>query len=283
MATAVLLISCPDRTGIVHAVTGFVLSHGGNILDLEQHVDPAQGWFFMRLEWTLENFLLPREAIHDAFRHLAEHMQMDWELRFTGTPARIALFVTRDSHCFFDIMSRIECGEWHAQVPLIISNRDELRHAAERYGIPFHCIPVTSDTKQAAEEKQDALLRAAGVNLVVLARYMQVLSPWIIERWREKVINIHHSFLPAFAGAKPYHAAHSRGVKIIGATAHYVTEELDEGPIIEQDVARVSHRETVEELVRLGKDVEKIVLARAIAAHLEHRVLAWRKRTVVFS
>lgn len=281
--SATLLISCPDRRGIVAAVTQFIRANEGNIVDLEQHVDAAANAFFMRLEWSLEGFLIPRDAIDQAFAVVGRDFGMAWSLCFSDHRPRMAVFVTRESHCLYDILGRVESREWDVDIPLIVSNREDLRPAAERFGIPFHVFPISGANKAEQERQELDLLAAERIDLVVLARYMQVLSPAFIAAYRHRVINIHHSFLPAFAGAKPYHAAYERGVKIIGATSHYVTEELDEGPIIEQDIVRVSHREQVEELIRRGKDVEKIVLARAITAHLEHRVLAYRNRTVVFA
>lgn len=281
--SAILLISCPDRRGIVAAVTHFIRENDGNIVDLEQHVDAAANAFFMRVEWSLDGFRVPRAQINDAFAAVGRGFEMNWTLHFTDHRPRMAVFVTRESHCLFDILSRVEAREWDVDVPLIISNRDDLRPAADRFGIPFHVFPVTAANKDEQEAAELNLLAEHRVDFVVLARYMQVLSGNFITAYRNRIINIHHSFLPAFAGAKPYHAAYDRGVKIIGATSHYVTEDLDEGPIIEQDTIRVTHREQVEDLIRRGKDVEKIVLARAITAHLEHRVLAWRNRTVVFA
>ena len=281
-ATCTLLISCPDRRGIVAAVTDFIRTNNGNIVDLEQHVDAAEGAFFMRLAWSLEGFRVMRDNIGVAFAPLGKSFDMKWDLRFSDRRPRMAVFVTRESHCLFDILARVEAKEWNVEIPLVIGNREDLRPAAERFGIPFHCFPKTPETRAAQEQRELELLERTGIDLVVLARYMQVLGVPFIERYPNRIINIHHSFLPAFAGARPYHAACARGVKIIGATSHYVTERLDEGPIIEQDVVRVSHRESVDALIRRGKDVEKVVLSRAISAHLEWRVLVYRNRTVVF-
>jgi formyltetrahydrofolate deformylase len=281
--SAILLISCSDRRGIVAAVTKFILENDGNIIDLEQYVDAAANAFFMRVEWSLDGFRAPRERITEAFAATARAFEMTSALFFSDERSRMAVFVTREPHCLFDILARVESREWDVDIPLIVSNREDLRPAAERFGIPFHVFPVTAANRAEQERRELELLRQHGVNLVVLARYMQVVGGEFITQFPNRIINIHHSFLPAFAGAKPYHAAYERGVKIIGATSHYVTEDLDEGPIIEQDIVRVSHRESVEELIRRGKDVEKIVLARAIAAHIEHRVLAYRNRTVVFA
>jgi len=280
--TAILLISCPDRCGIVAAVTSFLRENDGNIIDLEQHVDFEEGIFFMRLQWSLEGFRIPAERFAGEFQKVSEPFGMHWSLRYPDQRQRIAVFVTREAHCLYDLLARFESGEWNAEIAMILSNREELRPAAERFGIPFHVFPISPDNKMEQENAEIRLLEEERADLIVLARYMQILSGRFIDRFPHRIINIHHSFLPAFAGARPYHAAYQRGVKIIGATSHYVTENLDEGPIIEQDVVRVSHRESVEELVRRGKDVEKIVLARAVAAHLEHRILAYANRTVVF-
>lgn len=279
---AVLLISCPDQPGIVAAVTAFIAQHGGNILDLEQHSDEASRSFLMRLEWDRRAFALGLDDIPAAFAEIAGRFHMTWEVRRCDVQSRIALFVTREPHCLVELLARQQAGEWNAVIPLVVSNREDLRDVAERFGVPFHHLPVDPADKPAQEAKALALLAEHHVDLVVLARYMQVLSGDFIRHFPSRVINIHHSFLPAFPGARPYHQAYARGVKVIGATSHYVTEELDAGPIIAQDVVRVSHRDAVEDLVRKGRDVEKLVLARAVAAHLEHRVLVCGNRTIVF-
>ncbi len=282
-AAAQLLIHCPDRQGLIAAVTDFIARHQGNILDLDQHVDANHGVFFMRVEWELERFRLAREAIAEAFdEECGKPYQMRWRLHFSDEVPRMALFCSRLSHCVYDVLARCQSGEWRVEVPLIVSNHEDLRPVAESFGIPFHLVPVTPDTKVEAEARQLELLREHKVDFVVLARYMQILSPDFISRYPERIINIHHSFLPAFAGARPYHQAHERGVKIIGATSHYVTTELDAGPIIEQDVSRVTHKDAVDDLVRKGRDLEKIVLARAIWKHLGRKVLCYDNRTVVF-
>lgn len=280
--TAILLICCPDRCGIVAAVTSFLRENEGNIIDLEQHVDSEAGYFFMRAEWSLTGFHISMEDFPFAFQAVSETFQMKWQLHSSRHRRRLALFVTREFHCLYDLLTRVESREWNVEIPLIISNREDLRSAADRFGIPFHLFPITPENKSHQEELEMELLEKHQVDLIVLARYMQILSSRFINRFPQRIINIHHSFLPAFAGARPYHAAYERGVKIFGATSHYVTENLDEGPIIEQDVVRVTHRDSVEDLVRRGKDVEKIVLSRAVAAHLEHRVLVFHNRTVVF-
>ena len=281
--TATLLIHCPDQPGLVHDVTGFIFSHGGNILDLEQHIDPLGNLFFMRVEWSLEKFNLEKEEIDSRFSILGRRHQMWWKLSFASQRKRLALFVSKESHCLYDLLSRHEAGELPVEIPLVVSNHEVLRPAAERFGIPFHHFPITSANKAAQEEAQIALLREHAVDTVVLARYMQIVSPALIQAFPNAIINIHHSFLPAFVGAKPYHQAFERGVKIIGATSHYVTEELDQGPIIHQDVMRVSHDNSVADLVRLGKDLEKTVLAKALWWHVMNRLLVYRNKTVVFS
>ncbi|MCC5856670.1 MAG: formyltetrahydrofolate deformylase [Ectothiorhodospiraceae bacterium] len=281
--SAQLLIHCPDRKGLIAAVTDFIARNDGNILDLDQHVDATRGVFFMRVEWELERFRLSRETIAGAFEtECGIPFSMHWKLHFSDEMPRMALFCSRLSHCVYDVLARCQSGEWRVEIPLIVSNHEDLRSVAESFGIPFHAVPVTPETKPEAEARQLALLREHKVDFVVLARYMQILSADFISRYPERIINIHHSFLPAFAGARPYHQAHDRGVKIIGATSHYVTTELDAGPIIEQDVARVTHKDSVEDLVRKGRDLEKIVLARAIWKHLQRKVLCYDNRTVVF-
>lgn len=280
--TAILLVSCPDQPGIVAAVSGFLYENAGNIVDVDQHVDIDEGVFFMRLEWEVEGFAIPRERYAEALRPLVERYRMDWELHFSDVLPRAALFVTRENHCLYDLLSRHESGELRIDIPLIVSNREDLRPAAERFGIPFHPFPITKGNKAAQEEREAALLREHRVDLVVLARYMQILSPVLLEHFPNQVINIHHSFLPAFPGARPYHSAHRRGVKIIGATSHYVTEELDEGPIIAQGVTQVSHRDGVKDFIRKGRDLEQTVLSRAVWLHSRRRTLVHRNRTIVF-
>ncbi|MCB1226467.1 MAG: formyltetrahydrofolate deformylase [Verrucomicrobiales bacterium] len=281
-ATATLLIHCPDRAGLVHDVTGFILSHHGNIIDLQQHIDPAEDAFFMRLEWDLSGFNLEQEEIEDRLRPMARRHQMQWQLHFSTQRPRVALFVTKENHCLYDLLARHEAGELPADIPLIISNHEILRPVAERFGLAFHHFPMRADNKAQVEEAQLELLRAERIDTLVLARYMQIISPRLIAAFPHQILNIHHSFLPAFVGAKPYHQAYERGVKLIGATSHYVTEDLDEGPIIHQDVTRVSHADNVSDLVRLGRDLEKTVLAKALRWHLGHRVLVYRNKTVVF-
>ncbi|MGY8644190.1 MAG: formyltetrahydrofolate deformylase [Verrucomicrobiales bacterium] len=280
--TAILLMSCPDQPGIVSAISGFISENSGNILHLEQHVDSEVGAFFMRVEWEVDGFAISRSEIKSAFAPLAEKFSMEWALHFSDIKPRVAIFVTKDNHCIYDLLSRHESGELPMEVPLIISNRMDLKPAADRFGIPFYHFPITKATKAAQEAEEIALLREHQIDTVVLARYMQILSSQMVDAFPSQIINIHHSFLPAFPGARPYHSAHARGVKLIGATSHYVTEELDEGPIIAQDVIRVSHRDSVKDFVRKGKDLEQVVLSRAVWNHLRRRVLPFRNQTVVF-
>lgn len=282
--TAILLMQCPDRPGLVAAVSGFLFRRQGNVVALDEHVDREAGMFFMRAEWELEGFALPRGEIGPAFAaEVADGYGMRWSLHFSGDPARIAILVSRLPHCLYDILSRCDSGEWRAEVPLVLSNHPDLEPVARRFGRPFRAFEVDPATKPAVEAEMAALLDSARVDLIVLARYMQTLSRDFVARYAGRIINIHHSFLPAFPGARPYHSAHARGVKIIGATSHYVTEELDAGPIIEQDVARATHHDAVEDLVRKGRDLEKIVLARGVYAHLRRKVLVHGNKTVVFA
>ena len=281
--TATLLIHCPDQPGLVHAVTGFIFYHGGNILGLEQHIDPIENVFFMRAEWSLERFALARQDIAAAFTPLAEKHQMTWKIHFSIQKKRVALFVSKESHCLYDLLSRYEAGELPIEIPLILSNHDVLKPAAERFGVPFFHLPVTPDTKAAQEKHQIDLLADHQIDTVVLARYMQIVGQPLIEKYPNRILNIHHSFLPAFVGARPYHQAYERGVKIIGATSHYVTVDLDQGPIIHQDVMRVSHEHSVNDLMRHGRDLEKTVLARALWCHARNQVLVYHNKTVVFS
>ena len=279
--TAILLISCPDRKGIDTALTRFVSEHDGNILHFDQHVDLQQNVFFMRIEWDLEGFTVPPEQIPSYMTPLALDFHMSWELFFSREVQRMAIFVSKMPHCLFDILARVESREWQVEIPLIISNHEDLAPLATRFNLPFHCIPVDEKNKEAQERKQLDLLKEYRVDFVVLARYMQILSPLLINAFPRKIINIHHSFLPAFPGARPYHSAYARGVKLIGATSHYVTEELDAGPIIEQGSVRVSHKDTVEDFIRKGRDLEKSVLGRAVWAHLQHKIIAFSNKTVV--
>ena len=278
-----LLISCPDQRGLVASVADFVFRNGGNIRTSDQHTDGDEGVFLQRVEWDLEGFAIPRGEIRSAFLEVAERFSMAFELRFSDEVPRLALLVSKLDHCLQDLLWRWRSGELRAEIPLVISNHPDLRGLVGSFGVNYFVHPITPDQKAAQESAIRERLRAEKVDLVVLARYMQVLGPAFLSEWRGRVINIHHSFLPAFAGARPYHQAYERGVKVIGATAHYVTEELDQGPIIEQDVARVSHRDSVDDLVKRGRDLEKTVLARAVDLHLNHRVLVYGNKTVVFA
>ena len=276
-----LLISCPDKKGLIAAISSFIAMHDGNILSADQYVSDS-GTFFMRLEIEGEGFGLGRDEFAGAFAPLARRHRMKWRVSHTDTPKRMAILVSRYDHCLIDLLWRWDSGELDAEIPLVVSNHPDLASRAEIYGIPFHHLPVTKETKAEQEGEILDLLFEHGVDVVVLARYMQILSPKFVDAYPSGIINIHHSFLPAFAGADPYRRAHDRGVKTIGATAHYVTEELDAGPIIHQDVAHVTHRDTVEDLVRLGREVERRVLARAVRWHLEDRILVDGNRSVVF-
>ena len=284
MTTAKLLLHCPDKPGILAEVTDFITVNKGNIIYLDQYVDHVENIFFMRIEWELKDFLVPQEKIEDYFRTLyGQKYEMDFRLYFSDVKPRMAIFVSKLSHCLFDMLARYTAGEWNVEIPLIISNHPDLQHVAERFGIPFYLFPITKETKEEQERKEMELLAKHKITFIVLARYMQVISEQMINAYPNKIINIHHSFLPAFVGAKPYHAALQRGVKIIGATSHYVTTELDAGPIIEQDVVRITHKDAIEDLVNKGKDLEKIVLSRAVQKHIERKVLAYKNKTVIFS
>lgn len=282
--TAILLIHCPDVKGIVVSVTEFIYKNNGNITYLDQHVDDANNTFFMRVEWTVRDFTIPSEKIGEYFETLiASRFNMRWRLYFSSHIPRMAVFVSRLPHCLYDILSRWKAGELKVHVPLIISNHKDLEDIARQFNIDFHHIPVNSENKPEQEKKEIELLKKHNIDFIVLARYMQIVSPQFVDHFRNKIINIHHSFLPAFPGAKPYHSAHERGVKIIGATCHYVTSELDAGPIIEQDVTRVSHTDSVEDMVRKGRDLEKIVLSRGVWQHVQRKTLVHDNRTIVFS
>ena len=284
MTTAKLLLHCPDKPGILAEVTDFITVNKGNIIYLDQYVDHVENIFFMRIEWELKDFLVPQEKIEDYFRTLyGQKYEMDFRLYFSDVKPRMVIFVSKMSHCLFDMLARYTAGEWNVEIPLIISNHPDLQHVAERFGIPFYLFPITKETKEEQERKEMELLAKHKITFIVLARYMQVISEQMINAYPNKIINIHHSFLPAFVGAKPYHAAFQRGVKIIGATSHYVTTELDAGPIIEQDVVRITHKDSIEDLVNKGKDLEKIVLSRAVQKHIERKILAYKNKTVIFS
>jgi formyltetrahydrofolate deformylase len=278
--SAVLLIDCPDRKGLVARVSGLLYERGANILHADQHRDQELGLFFMRVEFELNGFDL--EGFRAVFAALAADLDMTWKLTSSARKPRVALFCSQYLHCMADLLHRWRTGELVCEIPLIVSNHDAVANLAAFYGVPFEHVPVTAETRAAAEARQLELLEKNQVELIVLARYMQILSPAFVERYPASIINVHHSFLPAFTGARPYHAAHTRGVKLIGATSHYVTAVLDDGPIIEQDVARISHRDQVEDLVARGRDLERMVLSRAVRWHLGRRILCYGNKTVVF-
>ncbi len=274
-----LLISCPDQKGIIAAVTQMLFGLGANIVDADQHTDPVAAMFFQRIAFEAER---SREEIEGAIRELTPRFQLEWNLAYGRREPRVALFCSKQEHCLYDLLIRYRAGELPCHVALVISNHPTLARVAAHFDVPFHHVPISADTKPAQEAVTQSLLEANGVELVVLARYMQILSPEFVRRWHTRIINIHHSFLPAFVGANPYRQAYEKGVKLIGATAHYVTADLDQGPIIEQAVVRCSHRDHPEELVRKGKDLEKRALAHAVKLHLEDRVLVYANKTVVF-
>ena len=281
LSTATLLVSCPDRPGLVAKIANFIYANGGNIIHADQHTDFSTGLFLNRVEWQLDGFNLPSEAIATAFNAIAKPLDAQWQIHFSDTIPRMAIWVSKQNHCLLDLLWRWQAKELQAEIPLIISNHTSLEAIAKQFEIDFYHIPITKENKLAQEQKELALLKKYQIDLVILAKYMQILSPDLVASF-PNIINIHHSFLPAFPGAKPYHRAYDRGVKIIGATAHYVTKDLDEGPIIEQEVVHVSHRDNVSDFIRKGKDLEKLVLSRAVRWHLDHRVLVYGNRTVVF-
>jgi formyltetrahydrofolate deformylase len=278
--TATLLISCPDRRGLVARVSTLLYEHGANIAHADQHQDPDAGLFFMRVEWYLEGFDL--EAFRSAFATIAAELQMDWRLELSSSVARVAIFVSQHLHCVADLLHRHQATELNGSIVLIVGNHAQAADLARFYGVDFHHVAIESGGEVAAEQTQVTLLERYHVNLIVLARYMRILSPAFVSRYPARIINVHHSFLPAFVGARPYHQAFRRGVKLIGATSHYVTKVLDDGPIIEQDVARVSHRDHLADLIEKGRDLERVVLSRAVKWHLDHRILTYGDKTVVF-
>jgi formyltetrahydrofolate deformylase len=280
---ATLLVSCRDRTGLVAALSDFVFRHEGNIIDADQHVEHDSGHFFMRLVWDVSRFTLAREELRAAIAQLGVRFSMSWDLTFSDVRPRVAVFVSKTPHCLYDLLLCAQLGEMSGDIVHVVSNHEDLLTVCQHFDVPFTHIPVSAEEKGGAEAKQLALLDGLKIDLVVLARYMQILSPAFVGRWPGKIINIHHSFLPAFVGARPYHQARERGVKVIGATAHYVTSDLDQGPIIEQDVCRVSHRDEVEDLVRKGRELERQVLTRAVRMDVERRVLIHQNRTIVFT
>jgi formyltetrahydrofolate deformylase len=281
-ATATLLVACPDRRGIVAALAQLLYGHGANILDADQHTDAVAGQFFQRIRFDLSEMHVDRTGLEKAVAEVAGRFDMRWRLVLASERKRVALFVSRYDHCLYDLLLRHRAGELTCDIPLVVSNHPDLKPVAEQFGIEFQVFPITAATKREQEEREQEMLQARAIDLVVLARYMQVLSAEFVARWPARIINIHHSFLPAFVGSKPYHQAYARGVKLIGATAHYATTDLDEGPIIEQDVARASHRDSPADLVRKGRDLERTVLARAVRWHVEDRILVYGNKTVVF-
>lgn len=284
--TAILLLHCPDKQGIITEVTKFITDNKGNIVYLDQYVDNQDGMFFMRIEWELENFLIPRDKLYEYIDTLyANRYQMTFNLYFNDKRPRMAIFVSKMSHCLYDLLARYKAGEWNVDIPCIISNHEDLRFIAEQFDIPYYVWSIKKDhsNKAEVEAAEMELLRKENVSFIVLARYMQIISDEMIEQYPNHIINIHHSFLPAFIGAKPYHQAWERGVKIIGATSHYVTAELDAGPIIEQDIVRITHKDTPESLVLKGRDLEKIVLSRAVNKHIERKILTYHNKTIIFS
>ncbi len=280
--TATLLVSCPDRRGIVAALAQLLYGHGANILDADQHTDAEARHFFQRIRFDRSEMHTDRIALEAAIAEVAGRFGMEWRIHYDEEPKRVAIFVSRAEHCLYDLLLRHRAGELRCEIPLVVSNHPDLGAVAAQFGLRFEVFPITPETKREQERREIELLEALGVDLIVLARYMQVLSDELVARYPARIINIHHSFLPAFVGGRPYHQAYARGVKLVGATAHYATGELDEGPIIEQDVVRASHRDSVADLVRRGRDVERLVLARAVRWHLEDRVLVFGNKTVVF-
>ena len=280
--TATLLINCPDRKGLVASIAEFLYQHDANILHADQHQDAENNLFLMRVEWDLAGFSINTEAFAEHFANIAQRFNMQWQLKVSQKRPRMAIMVSQYDHCLADLLHRHQSGELACDIPLIISNHRNAQSLADFYGIAFHHVEVTKETKAEAEARQCAIIDAHEIDLIVLARYMQILSPDFVKRYPQRIINIHHSFLPAFIGARPYHRAFERGVKLIGATSHYVTEVLDEGPIIEQDIDRISHRDQVEDLIQKGRDLERIVLSRAVRWHIENRILLYANKTVIF-
>ena len=284
--TAILLLHCPDEQGIISEVTKFITDNQGNIVYLDQYVDREDGMFFMRIEWELKNFTIPREKIYEYIDTLySQRYNMTFNLYFNDERPRMAIFVSKMSHCLYDLLARYNAGEWNVDIPCIVSNHEDLRYVAEQFNIPYYVWSIKKDhsNKEEVEKAEMELLKKEKVTFIVLARYMQIITDGMISAYPHKIINIHHSFLPAFIGAKPYHQAWERGVKIIGATSHYVTADLDAGPIIEQDVTRITHKDTPESLVLKGKDLEKIVLSRAVTKHIERKILTYNNKTIIFS
>jgi formyltetrahydrofolate deformylase len=280
--TATLLLSCPDRRGIVSQIAQFIFERSGNIVDLDEHVDEDDHIFFLRVTWDMKTFSVPPDKLEEVFQPIASEYHAKWFIRLNKNKRKIAIFVSKYVHCLQEILWRHELGEFDAEIALIVSNHPDLSFLAERYHIPFHIFPITKENKAVQEIKELELIQRERIDTIILARYMQMLSPTIVENYENRIINIHHSFLPAFAGANPYKQAYERGVKIVGATCHYVTEVLDEGPIIEQDIIRISHKDSLDDLIRKGRDLERLVLARGIRLHLQDRILVDGRKTVVF-
>ena len=280
--TALLLLSCPDRSGLVSRISHFIFERGGNVLDLDEHVELEEKRFSLRVVWDMKDFSIQPSELNEAFAPLAKEFNAQWKISYLESKLRIAIFVSRLDHCLQEILWRHSIGEYAVEIPLIISNHADLQSLAEHYSIPFYVFPITADNRMEQEEKELQLLSEHRIDTVIMARYMQILSARFVQAYPNEIINIHHSFLPAFVGGDPYEQAYRRGVKIIGATSHYVTEDLDTGPIIEQDIVRISHRDTVNDLKRKGRDLERLVFARALHAHAAHRVLVCGKKTIVF-
>lgn len=281
--TAILLAHCPDQKGIVSSISNFLLDNNANIIKLDQHVDQDIDHFFIRVEWKIDGFNIPQDKTEEYFKTLiADKFEMKWSITFCDCKPKMAIMVSRYAHCYYDLLSRYDSNEWNVEIPLIISNHEKFRPVAERLNIPYYYMPKNRENRLEQEKQEILLLKKYDVDFVVLARYMQILSETFTQSFPDKIINIHHSSLPAFVGADPYRSAYKRGVKFMGATAHYVTEELDAGPIIVQDVIPISHRDSISDMKRKGKDIEKIVLAKAIWAHINHRVIMYKNKTVIF-
>jgi formyltetrahydrofolate deformylase len=279
---AILLFSCPDRRGLVSQISNFIFENGGNIISLHEHVDTLEKIFFLRVVWDMEGFRIPKDNINEIFSPIADKLEATWKINFAGKKHRIAIFVSKFEHCLQELLWRQRLQDYPADIPVIISNHNDMKPIADYHNIPYYFFPITAENKKDQELKEIGLLREFNVDTIVLARYMQILSSEFVSQYVNQIINIHHSFLPAFMGGNPYKQAYERGVKIIGATSHYVTEDLDDGPIIEQDIIRISHRDTTEDLIRKGRDLERIVLARAVHLHAEYRILVNGKKTIVF-
>ena len=279
---ATLLVQCPDRKGLIAALAQLLYDHGANILQAQQHTESSEQMFFQRIRFDMAELDISRQALQDLLSIECERYKMRWRISYSDRPKRLAIFVSKFEHCLHDLLLRHRLGEFDCELAMVISNHPDLEPVASQFGVPFHVFPITSETKAEQEKKEISFLEQEKVDLIVLARYMQILSNWFVSRFPERIINIHHSFLPAFSGARPYHQAHEQGVKLIGATAHYATSELDEGPIIAQDVVPCTHRDTVQDLVRKGRDVERVVLARAVSWHVDDRVLVHGRRTIAF-